>query len=80
MVITVSSSRTNMFSVMAHSGFGAMTIYRPDGITVQIPQNQITNHGLVKKAVKKQIGDTITIEHAQKLAKKGVILYIGRVG
>ena len=71
-----SNHRNNMFSVMANSGFGGLTVYRPDGAIVIIPREQLTNHGTVRKAIEREMQDGITREKAQQLAKKGVNLYI----
>lgn len=73
------ASRTSTHQVMANSGFGKLTVYRPDGAVIVIPQSQINNHGLVKSGLQKELCN-ITKDKIDSLEKRGVRLYIGKVG
>lgn len=73
------STRSSLHSIMANSGFGAMTIFRKDGAVIEVPANQIAkNSGRVKTAVRKDM-DELTREKIESLEKRGVKLYVGKV-
>lgn len=72
--------RTSMHSIMANSGFGALTIHRRDGAVIVVPQEQITKvGGHVKKAIHHKLWN-FTPERIDSLEKRGVELYAGKVG
>lgn len=48
------SSRTNMFSVMANTGFGDLTIRRGE-YTFVVPQSRLTNKGFIPLRVRRHI-------------------------
>jgi len=73
--------RCDKHSIMANSGFGALTIHRKDGSVIVVPQNQITKAGgLVKKVIRHKLWN-FTPERINLLEKRGVKLFVeGKVG
>lgn len=70
-------SRRSKHSIMAHSGFGDCTIYRPDGAIIVIPQSQIVKEtGCPKKSVQKKLNE-LTMENIAMLESKGIQLFVG---
>lgn len=69
--MNICQSRKNMFSVMSHSGFGTMTIYKNE-IKVTIPADLLTKKGKVKCSVVKLINE-LTNKNVKVLEAKGVI-------
>ncbi len=75
--MAMTASRKSMHSVMAHSGFGGITIYRPDGAIIVIPQNQISKTtGRPRKVIQSKL-EELTRENIALLESKGVQLFVG---
>ena len=75
--MSMAPSRNSTHSVMAHHGFGEMTIYRPDGAIIVIPQNQISKTtGRPRKAIQGKLKE-LTRENIALLESKGIQLFIG---
>ena len=70
-------SRLSTHSIMANSGFGALTIHTPEGVVIEIPQKHIRKDGCIKKHVLKHAQE-LTRENVEILKSKGVNLYVGR--
>lgn len=68
-----------MAGVMAHSGFGDMTIIRPsEGISIVVPASQIVRRGKragqLKKDVSSKLND-LSVENVTELNKKRGIVF-----
>lgn len=75
--MSMAPSRKSTHSVMAHHGFGEMTIYRPDGAIIVLPQNQISKTtGRPRKAIQGKL-EELTRENIAFLESKGVQLFVG---
>lgn len=72
-------SRMSMHSVMANSGFGTLTIHTAQGVTINIPQEQIRKDGHIKRGVLKHAQE-LTRENVEYLESKGVQLFVGGKG
>jgi hypothetical protein len=75
--VKVSASRKSTHSVMAHSGFGDLTIHTPEGVTLNIPQEQITAEGNIKRHVLVR-SQELTRENCEYLESKGIRLFVGK--
>lgn len=74
----VSSSRKDMYSVMANSGFGDLEI-KKHGATIVIPNkllNKSSHKPALKKCIQKRVKE-LTRENAEWLEKKGIAIYLG---
>lgn len=67
----VAPSRKSTHSIMANSGFGSLTIHKPEGITIVIPKNHITTDGRVKKNISDKLNE-LTRENIEILESKGI--------
>lgn len=70
----VAPSRKSTHSIMANSGFGKLTIHKPEGVTVVIPQEHIRKDGRIKKNVSKLLSE-LTKENIETLELKGVKIH-----
>lgn len=75
----VAPSRLSMHTVMANSGFGALTIHKAEGVTIVIPQEHIRKDGHIKKHILKHTQE-LTRENVERLESKGVRVFIGKGG
>lgn len=72
-------SRKYMGSVMANGGFkDGITIHTATGITIEIPQEQITRDGHIRKHILARTKE-MTRENAEYLATKNVKVYVGGI-
>lgn len=74
----IAPSRKSVHGIMANHGFGTLTIYKKCGVTIHIPQEQITREGKVKKNIL-PFTKELTRENAEYLESKGVRIFVGRV-
>lgn len=75
--MSMAPSRKSTHSVMAHHGFGEMTVHRPDGVIIVIPQNQIAKTtGRPRKAIQRKM-EELTRENIEMLESKGIKLFVG---
>ena len=73
----IAPGKKSTHSIMAHGGFGEMTIYRPDGAVIVIPQNQIAKTtGRPRKAIQRKL-EELTRENIEMLESKGIKLFVG---
>lgn len=70
----VAPSRLSMHTVMANSGFGALKIHKPEGVTIVIPKSHLTKDGRVKKFISDKLNE-LTKENIVALEKRGVKIY-----
>ena len=73
----VSASRKSTHQVMANSGFGDLTIHTAQGVTLNIPQSQITATGEIKRSVLEHAQE-LTRENCEYLENKGIRIFVGK--
>lgn len=72
---TVAPSRKRTHQIMAHSGFGDITVYN-HGAKFVIPQRYVRPDGKVYHSVAKLTED-LTHEHIEALQNKGIQVAVG---
>lgn len=69
----ICKSRKSTHTIMAHSGFGMLTITR-DGITIQVPEEWLFNDGSIKKYAIKNIDRMFKKAKAFNESNKGDVI------
>jgi hypothetical protein len=73
----IAPSRRSLYGIMANHGFGGLTIHTKQGVTIEIPPEQITRKGEIKKHILAHTKE-LTRENAEYLETKGVKIYVGK--